>query len=247
MDEHLTKAEKKEIRKEERHTFEEELKKQEARNKFTKIAWWIGGIAVVILAVWGLIALSMTPTSSSLNNTITAPKLNDKDITKGPKNAKVTLIEYSDFQCPACAAYHPLVNKLEEELGDKILFVYRFFPLTNIHQNAAISAQAAYAAYNQGKFWEMGDLLFNNQKDWSTQNDPTATFIAYAKQLGLNTNQFQTDMNAQATKDFISAEQDAGTNAGVNATPTFFINGKSMQNVQSYEEFKQKIQDALNK
>ena len=242
----LTKKEKKVLRKQE---WQDKLAQEQKNQRLKKIGIWIGAIAIIIASVGGLILFatsssnSTTPTQTSIN----VKPISSTDVTRGNKNAKVTLIEYSDFQCPACAAFHPLVNQLLSDYGNKIYFVYRFFPLTNIHQNAMISAQAGYAAYKQGKFWEMGDLLFNNQNDWADLSDPTSVFVGYAQKLNLDVNKFKEDMNSDQTKNFIQSEQDEGNNAGITYTPSFILNGKLISNPTSYDAFKQLIDNELNK
>ena len=245
MEEKLTKAQIKEQRKQERQEWEAKMAKEQQMKGLKKLGIWIGALAIVAVSVWGLVALVNAPTTPT-SPTMTAPALNNTDITTGSKNAKVLLTEYANFQCPACAAYHPLINQLMKDYDGKVLFVYRFFPLTTIHKNAMVSAEAGYAAQLQGKFWQMDDLLFNNQSTWAEMTDPTNVFVGYAKDLGMDTAKFTVDMQAQSTKDFINKEQDEGTAVGINSTPTFFINGKSIQNPQSYDAFKQHIQDALD-
>lgn len=243
MDEKLTKAEVKEQRKQDRQAWEQKLEQEQKTRGLRKLGMWIGVIAIVGISIWGLFTLVNVPTNTV--PVLTSSPITASDITSGPKNAKAILIEYADFQCPACAAYHPLVKQLMKDFSDKILFVYRFFPLTTIHKNAFASATAGYAALQQGKFWEMHDTLFEHQNDWAEVSNPTSIFIGYAKDLGLDTTKFQIDMTSQQTKDFITKQEDAGITAGINATPTFFINGKSIQNPQSYDAFKQHLQDAL--
>lgn len=243
--ERLTKAEQKALRKAERTHWEQQMDKAQKSSNMKKIGMWLAGAVVVLLAVWGLYALVTAPGPDQQSLAATMPQLTSTDISRGPKNAKVTMVEYADFQCPACGAYYPLIKQLYKDYDGKVQFVYRFFPLTAIHRNAMQSAEAGYAAYKQGKFWEMEDVLFTNQNTWAESTDPMPTFLSYAKQLGLNTDQFTADMQAQSTKDFIQKEEDAGTNAGVNATPTFFINGKQIQNPSGYSEFKQLIDQQL--
>ncbi len=162
MEEHLTKQELREKRK------LEYLKQQDAQKrseKVKKIAIWAGVALLLVGSVVGLFKLANKPSVlSSQTEVVKAPPLTKEDITKGNREAKIILIEYSDFQCGACAYYHPLVKQLTEEYEDEILFSYRFFPLRQIHPNAMPSSQAAYAAHLQGKFWEMHDMLFENRK-----------------------------------------------------------------------------------
>src|SRR3989344_5630230 len=161
-DQKLTKAQKRELRKQEWQLKAEGQKKQE---QFKKIAMWVGAALVVIIAIAGL-AWMVNSTPSTTSEAINVAPVSDKDITNGVKDAKVTLIEYADFQCPACASYHPIVKQLLAEYEGKILFVYRNLPLTSIHKNAIISAQAGYAAHKQGGFFEMAEALYDNQKNW---------------------------------------------------------------------------------
>jgi len=244
MEEKLTKAQLKEQRKQEKQAWETHMERQQHMAGVKKFGIWLIVLVVLAASIWGLIFLVNVPTTPTAVS-LTAPKITNQDITTGPKDAKVTLIEYADFQCPACGAYHPIVKQLLKDFNGKILFVYRFFPLTTVHKNAFASASVAYAALQQGKFWEMHDMLFEHQSDWAEVIDPTNIFLGFAKSLGLDVTKLQSDMQAQSTKDFINTEANAGTAIGINATPTFFINGKSIQNPPGYDAFKQHITDAL--
>ncbi|OGH24469.1 MAG: hypothetical protein A3B47_01670 [Candidatus Levybacteria bacterium RIFCSPLOWO2_01_FULL_39_24] len=172
------------------------------------------------------------------------PEVSNQDIAIGSPSARVTLVEYSDFQCPACKTYAPLVTKLSADFNKDLRMIYRFFPLTNIHQNAMLSAQAAYAASLQGKFWEMHDLLFENQNDWSDR-EARDIFIGYAKDLKLGMDKFAKDLDANSTKQFISKSANEAISIGINFTPSFFINGKFIQSPADYEAFKKVIQDEI--
>lgn len=233
----LTKKEKKELRKLE---WQEKAKLLQRNAQIKKYSVWAGAVGVIVLVIIGLIMLVNAPSSPSSDTANVAP-VSQKDITNGENKAKVTLIEYSDFQCPACAAYHPVVTRLLEDYKGKIFFVYRIFPLTNIHPHAKISAKAAYAAYKQNKFFEMSDLLFTNQKDWSTTSDPTGIFMDYAKQLKLDTKKFQNDMNSDETKKYVDDSEKQAQAEGINSTPTFILNGIKIKNPQGYDEFKKLI------
>lgn len=168
-----------------------------------------------------------------------------EDWVRGDINAKVTLVEYADFQCPACAIYYPVLKQLEEKFGSQIAFVYRYFPLTQIHQNAELSAISAEAAGKQGKFWEMHDKLFENQTTWATAAKARDIFIGYAKDLGLDENKFKDGLDSKEIRDKIYAEYNEGSSIGVNSTPTFFMNGKMIPSPRSYEEFEKVISDKL--
>lgn len=200
-------------------------------------------IAIIIILITGFLFLGAYLKNNSLNNNSILPPdaAVSSDWIKGDKNAKTILIEYSDFQCPACAAYHPLVKKISEELGDKMAFIYRHFPLSQ-HQNAKLAATASEAAGKQNKFWEMHDLIFENQKDWSNLSNSRAKELLaqYAETLNLNIEQFKNDMDSDEIKNKINSDLKSGAIAKVNSTPTFFLNGKKIS-PRSYEEFKQMI------
>ena len=238
----LTKKEKKELKKIE---WQEKLGTEKRNKMLKKYGIIAGAVLIVIISIFGLIQIANAPSSTS--SSVTLPPVTKNDISEGNPKAKVTIVEYADFECPACAAYHPLVNQLLSDFNGKIFYVYRMFPLSTIHPNAIISAQAGYAAWKQGKFFQMDDLLFNGQNDWASLSDPKPIFISYAKQLKLNVTQFQNDMNSTAAQNYVADSQNQATSIGINQTPTFFVNGVEIQNPQSYNDFKKIIQDALNK
>lgn len=173
----------------------------------------------------------------------TAPAIVADDWSRGTTQPKATIIEYGDFQCPACGQYEVIVQKLEKEYGDRVQFVFRNFPLP-MHPNAMIAARAAEAAGLQGKYWEMHDLLYAKQQEWS--ETPTASvvkmnFDAYATSLGLALDKFHADMSSRAVQDRIDAQQAGGTAAKIDHTPTFFINLTQVANPTSYANFKSVI------
>lgn len=239
----LTKKEKRELKKQE---WQEKAEREKRNVLYKKVGITVGAILVVIISIAGLIKLASSPGSSSSLG-IKVPPISKSDITKGNPEAKVALIEYSDFQCPACAAYYPLVKQLFSDFGDKIYFAYRFFPLTSIHKNAMISSQAAYAAKLQGKFFEMHDLLFQTQTSWAESDNAADTFVEYAQKLGLDTDKFKKDMNSDEAKNHVASSQNQATAIGINSTPTFFVNGRQIVNPRGYDEFKKIIDDELNK
>ncbi|MDP3958054.1 MAG: thioredoxin domain-containing protein [bacterium] len=169
------------------------------------------------------------------------------DWTDGALDPKVELIEYSDFQCPACAAYEPLVAEIRGDFNDTLRFAYRHFPLTQIHQNAVLAAKAAEAAGKQGKFWEMHDLLFEKQEEWATSATMRTLATAYAKELGLDTARFEADLDSKETEDKIERDYAGGLRLKVNATPTFFVNGTKIKNPGNYDEFKREIERAMER
>jgi protein-disulfide isomerase len=130
------------------------------------------------------------------------------------------------------------------EFGDKIAFVYRHFPLP-YHQQADLAARTAESAGKQNKFWEMTDLLFTNQTAWADKNDAREKFISYAQSLGLDLNRFESDLDSAELKKEVENDYLSGA-AIVNSTPTFFLNGKKIQNPRSYEEFRNLIIQTLS-
>ena len=166
--------------------------------------------------------------------------------TKGNPDAKVRLVEYSDFQCPACGAYYPIVKQIVAEFGDRISLTYRHFPLRNVHESADLAARAAEAAGDPGKIWALHDMLFVNQTRWTFIPGVAGSAIeGYAKSLGLDIDTFKKDLNSGDTRDKVERDYQSGVAAGVNHTPTFFINGKEIPNPRSYDEFKNAILAAL--
>jgi protein-disulfide isomerase len=185
-------------------------------------AVWAGGTLLLILAALALFVFTGKPSTE----TVTVPGATASDITFGPEGARVMVLEYADFQCEACAEYAPMLASLRAEYGDRVSFVFRFYPL-DYHAYGMLSAQVAYAAYLQGKFWEMYDLLYGRQQEWSGAADAYPYFEGYATSLGLDMEKFRTDLNAQTTKDLILEQKAAGAAAGVNRTPWFAVNGSS--------------------
>ncbi len=158
---------------------------------------------------------------------------------KGPKQAKVTIVEFSDFQCPFCSRVEPTISKVVETYGKDVRVVWRNQPLP-FHEHAREAAEAAMAANAQGKFWPMHDKLFANQ-----QALDRASLEKYAGELGLNVPKFKADMDAHKYKDQIDADSQHGTSIGANGTPAFFINGQSVSGAQPFESFKAVIDREL--
>lgn len=163
---------------------------------------------------------------------------------KGNPEAKVELIEYSDFQCPACGQFYPYVKEIIEDYGSDIRFEYRHFPLITVHPSAVPAARAAEAADQQGKFWEMHDKLFENQSVWSKSSNPSSLFNQYAEELGLNMDQFKRQQNAAMIADAIDKSFQDARSRGFSGTPTFLLNGEKMQ-FETFEEFRSAIDAAV--
>jgi protein-disulfide isomerase len=146
----------------------------------------------------------------------------------GAANAPVTLEEFGDFECPPCGQLHPELQKIETDYGDKLRFVFRQFPLTQIHKHAYDAARAAEAAGLQGKFWEMHDTLYEKQLEWSLAPDPRAKFAEYAKTLGLDVDRFSSDMVGEIASARVALDMRRGKSLGVRGTPTLFVTGRQL-------------------
>lgn len=161
----------------------------------------------------------------------------DDDPIYGPANAPITIIEFSDYECPFCRKWHTEVwPRLKETYGDQVRLVYRDFPLYGLHPNAEPAAEAANCAGEQGKYWEYNDALFNTSEGFSR-----ATFDLLAAQLALDVDSFGTCLDEHRYRDEIIADYEYAANLGISSTPTFFINGLALVGAQPFEVFKQVI------
>ena len=215
-------------------------------NKFTIRAMAFWGISALVLGgmVFGMVKIASRNSQDNKQPLSLTSSVIESDWIKGNKEAKIVITEYSDFQCPACASYYGVVKQIHKDFGDNLAIVYRHFPLRQIHANAEIAALSAEAAGKQGKFWEMHDMIFENQKKWEGEKNAGEIFIKYGEDLGLNIEKFKQDLDSKEVKDKVEADYQSGIKAGVNHTPTFFLNGAEIQNPRSYEEFKNIINEA---
>jgi protein-disulfide isomerase len=208
-----------------------------------KVAWIIFGAAIVLI-LGGLVVYSRLSNpgidvgSVNVNALIGANDQNGQvaDHTLGKTDSKVIFIEYGDFQCPSCGGAHPQVKQIMEEYDDRVLFIFRNLPLTSIHPNARAAAAAVEAAGLQGKYWEMHDLVFENQNDWSNLNttDRTNTFASYAQTLTLNKDQFLSDLDNESVKKKIAYDEALFKSTGFKkSTPTFVLNGSQLDTATS--------------
>lgn len=210
------------------------------------------GIAVVVIGLGTVLFLKGNGAApAEVGKPVDGSKLiRDNSQMTGKVNAKVTLVEFADFQCPACAAIHPLLKQVLEKYKDNpdFNFVFRNFPLRTIHANAGISAEAAEAAGEQGKFWEMHDAIYENQAAWSTLPDPISNFVLYATSInGLDVEKFKTSLTSHKFLSIVKADEQDGNDLGVNSTPTFYINGEKLSGFSKLEDFTSKIDEALSK
>lgn len=201
---------------------------------------WIAVIVIALVALmfWGV-------NGASINPPFELGVVHSLDHVKGNASSTVVIIEYSDFECPACRTYYSVTKELTTEFGNQIAFVYRHFPLIEIHPNAMLAAQAAEAAGKQSKFWEMHNLLFEKQNEWASVSDVKPLFESYAKLLGISVEQFKTDFNSQEIKNFIKAQRAHAIKSGLQGTPTFFVNGKQIENPNSVDAFRAIIKEAI--
>ena len=160
---------------------------------------------------------------------------------KGPKDALVTIVEWSDFQCPFCNRVSPTLAQIEEEYGDKVRLVFKHMPLS-IHPQAPQAHAASEAAHRQGKFWEMHDRIFANQRDLSI-----ATLESHAQAIGLDMDQYAKDVADASVKARIDDDMKQAAGLNVTGTPSFFINGRFLSGAQPFENFKRAIDAAIER
>lgn len=147
---------------------------------------------------------------------------------KGGAEAPVVLEEFGDYQCPPCAMIHPVLEQIGKDYGDRVKLIFRHYPLQQMHPNAFAAARAAEAAGMQGKFWEMHDLIYDNQKAWAASPEPRTIFADYARRIGLNVERFQKDAESKEAADRVLADYNRGLSLGVKGTPTIFLNGAEL-------------------
>lgn len=158
------------------------------------------------------------------------------------EDASVTIVEFSDFQCPACASAHPALKQVLDENADTVALIYRHFPLLNIHPNAQAAAYAAEAAGEQGQFWEAHDWLFENQSQWEEAEVSAEYFYdQLGEELGLDRDQFLADYEKDELRQKVADDFAAGREFDVSSTPTFFVNGKRVTGAQTVEQWQDLI------
>lgn len=228
----------------------------------------IGGVllAAIIGGWWLYSSSSTTPTptptrtsSNSNSNGAAKPTPQSTPLTttvagaqpphfKGSQNSPVVIEEFVDFQCGTCAAMGPIFNDITATYGSRIKFIFRNFPLTQIHPNAYDASVAAEAAGMQGKFWEMQNLLFQNQQRWSTASGARTLFESYADTIGLDMEKFKADISGMTAKQRVDADMQRGRSLNINSTPTILINNRPVTPQQmTGEALKQIIDGELAK
>jgi protein-disulfide isomerase len=234
----LTKREKRALAKENKRKTRQN---KEAINRFKN--WFIGLLVLIGLLfggykIWQFINTPTIPPEELL-------VINDNDHAKGNPDASVTLIEYADFECPACAVYSQETKRLAEEFSDEIQYVFRHFPLPT-HSSSFEAAKATEAAGEQDMFWEMHDMLFERQSDWMEEGNPLGKFVEYASDLGLDGDKFLDDYESDVVKEKVSSDLTSANQLRLNQTPSFFLDGEKIQNPKGYDEFKSMIESAIS-
>jgi len=160
---------------------------------------------------------------------------------RGPKDAKVTIVEWAGFQWPFCARVHPTLEQIAKEYGGKVRFAFKHLPLS-MHRKARAAHEASEAAHRQGKFWEMHDRIFDNPKDLSPE-----AYLRYAKEIGLNIDQYNRDITSSSVRKVVDDDLAQARELGVTGTPSFFINGRFLSGAQPYASFARLIDEELAK
>lgn len=206
-----------------------------------KFLHYILGFAIVLLIIAIFVLLPPPPVTTQFSNV----ELAGNSPVVGDVGAKVTIVEFSDYQCPACLAAEQSVEEMLKIYGSNIRFVYRNFPLYQIHPQAEISAEAAMSALEQGKFWEMHHELFANQE--LVSQGGVIALKQLAKEIGLDENKFNSDLDSRIFSVVVKKDLDDGLRFTVDRTPTFFINGKKVAGALSLDTWKQLIDAELAK
>lgn len=200
-------------------------------------------VAAVIIVFVGIFVLTGNKSNGGSGNSKGSTGTLTQHV-EGQGKSGVKLVEYGDYECPYCGEAYPVIKQVVSDLNQQITFQFRNFPLISIHQNAFAGARAAEAAALQNKFWEMHDLLYQNQQQWTGASDPTTFFDQYAQQLGLNVNQFKTDYASSKVNDLINADMAEGNKLGITGTPTFYLDGK--QTTLPYQQGASAVEQIIN-
>lgn len=204
-------------------------------------------LAVALVGLFGLFYFTTDKNKTNTASTSSNATVSNHSIGKNSKN--VELLVYGDFQCPVCGEFYTVEKAVVEKYQNEIKFTFRHFPLDTIHPNARAAHRAAEAAGKQNKFFEMYDLIYQNQKVWSDSANPKPIFDSYAQQIGLKADQFSSDYASEIVNSTINADKAEGTAKQVQGTPTFYINGTKIDNGQlsSVEAFSKVIDEYIAK
>ena len=169
-----------------------------------------------------------------------SPPVGERDHSQGPADAPVTLVEYGDFECPHCGRAYPIVKAVQKHFDRRLRFVFRNFPLTEVHPHAAYAAAAAEAAADRGKFWGMHDLLFEHQDALGAMD-----LVRYASQLGIASEGFLDVIRSRDMAERVRTDFRSGVRSGVNGTPTFFLNGSRYDGAWDYDGLVAAVEGAI--
>lgn len=239
-----------------------ESKNKKEVNSNSGLPFVIIGIVLIVAVIGGWYLYSSSnkkaPVANGNGNTNTAPNAAKPNNTpmvsnslgaqppnfKGSQNSSVVIEEFADYQCPTCASMHPVMNEITSIYGSRIKFIYRNYPLTQIHKNSYEAAVSSEAAGLQGKFWDMQNLLFQNQKAWSNVELVKPIFEGYAQTIGLDVEKFKTDVAGLAAKQRVDADLARGRSLNINSTPSILVNGIPVAFEQMSVDGIKKIVDA---
>jgi len=196
---------------------------------------WLAGVLVIVVAGVAIGSWRAHQRATPAPSVLERPG----EHVLGPADAPVTIVEFGDFQCPACGAEEPVIQKLLKNYATQVRFVFREFPLS-IHENAELAAEAAEAAGAQGKFWEMHDMLYKNQEHLTL-----ADVLGYATAIGLDVNTFQADLASHKYQPVVQKDIADGQALQVQGTPTFFINGRQYMGALPYDQLAAAVDQAL--
>lgn len=215
--------------------------------------------AIIILVLSVAAAFAFYLSRSVENETAAAPSTSSQDDEtgpqpgaqppheKGPQSAVVMLEEFGDFECPACARFHPIWKSLEPKYGQRIRVTFRHFPMPRQHKRALVAAYAAEAAGLQGKFWEMHDKLFENREAWAKSGDPESVFLTYAQELGLDLDRFKEDNAGDSVRLRVNLDFQRGRSLKIKGTPTLYLNGVEIpySDLKTIENFEKLLDEAI--
>ena len=210
--------------------------------------FWIA-VAVIVVVLIGIFAFTSNGSSNNSN------KLTPSQNIEGEGKDGVKLVEYGDFQCPYCAEYYSTVKQVAATYNTQITFQFRNFPLTSLHPNAFAAARASEAAALMGKYWQMHDLLYEQNIEnidssgaiatWVDASNPEPVFVSDAKTIGLNTQKFQQLYASDQVNNLVIADENAGNALGIDATPTFYLDGKQISVANNVQAFATQINKAI--
>lgn len=213
--------------------------------------WLYGGIALLFIAlVYSatlLFRAKPTPGNLQLTQVNFDPSHDDLGISVGPANAPVTVREFADFQCPACGGFEPVVQQMRKDYVDtgKVRFVFFDLPLEDIHPDAVIAAQMVRCAGMQDRYWQMHDLLYAKQSEWTVLKDPLSTLVGYGSSVGADGTKLQVCIRDGFTHEAVVNSESYGESLGVRATPTFAVNNQAVTGGVSYADLKALIDQEL--